>query len=520
MNITLKNLIERNVFEKIEIHSGAGQLDRTIRSVSIMETPDFEKYILENTLVLTTLYPIRNEMDLFKKLLYTLSEKKACGLVVKVKRYIDQIPDDIATLAKELQFPIITLEYDANLSLLFDAIIAEIHHAEYSTTNFNALYSTILHSIVENPSSQSLINSIKTIDDIEVLIVNLITGKIHYSDEKIMDYYQNHSTSSYAYAHEEDDIIYSETISYDQQDVYQLLVMAPYEKRYIIYNYIEILKLMIILIYQKKQENLLKQNQFLMDFVMNMTSNYNTNLQIIEASRIFNWKIKFPIMLVMIQLKEQNNQKVDPSVFAKIRNILLHQCHIQEDEIRMVFLTNHLLLIANIREAEKYTTLIHQSYLQIKETLPDTFSRLAYSSPILFAKEIPDTYAALLDTLIHANKHALNIDFIQDYNVRILNLLKKVDHTSLLDFANSRLSALLQYEKKNQLPLAETYYRYIECKFNAKETANQLYIHYNSLRYRLNLIESLGYPLNDVNTTHFDIYLALYIHLHFSIDKG
>jgi len=516
MEITLKHLIDRNVFDKIEIHSGANQLHRVVKSVSIMETPDFDKYILEKTLVLTTLYPIKNDVDRFLSLLDSLHLKQVSGLIVKIKRYIDVIPTVIIEKAKSLEFPIITLEYDANLSLLFDSIIAEIHYAQYSTHNFNALYGTILNEIVDKPSTKSLVQAIKSIPDIDVLIVNLINGKIHTTSDRIQTIYNDHPLAQSSYHILDDLLIINEVITYDQVDVYRLMVMTPYEQRHIIYNYIEIIKLMIILIYQKKQENALKQNQFLMDFVTNMTANYQSNTEVTEAGKIFNWNITFPIMLMMIDLKENVIKAHQPMIFSQIKHEVVNTCHLHESELRLVILNHHILVIANLKDTQNYKTMMITLHDHLKTHFQDAFIRAAYSTPIHEASEIPSTYTSLLETLNHAAKNHLSNTLIHDHHVRMVNVLKKLDAPTLLDYARSILKPLITYEEKHDLPLINTYYHYIECQFNAKEAAQKLFIHYNSLRYRLNVIESCGYPIFNEKESHFEVYFALTIYMYFT----
>lgn len=516
MEITLKHLIDRNVFDKIEIHSGASQLHRVVKSVSIMETPDFDKYILEKTLVLTTLYPIKNDVDRFLSLLDSLHLKQASGMIIKIKRYIDVIPAVIIEKAKTLEFPIITLEYDANLSLLFDSIIAEVHYAQYSTHNFNALYSTILNEIVDKPSTKSLIQAIKSIPDIEVLIVNLFNGRIHTTSDRIQTIYNDHPLAQSSYHILDDLLIINEVITYDQVDVYRLMVMTPYEQRHIIYNYIEIIKLMIVLIYQKKQENALKQNQFLMDFVTNMTANYQSNTEVSEAGKIFNWNITFPIMLMMIDLKENVIKAHQPMIFSQIKHEVVNTCHIHESELRLVILNHHILVIANLKDTQNYKSMMITLHDHLKTHFQDAFIRAAYSTPIHEASEIPSTYTSLLETLNHASKNLLSNTLIHDHHVRMVNVLKKLDAPTLLDYARSILKPLITYEEKHDLPLINTYYHYIECQFNAKEAAQKLFIHYNSLRYRLNVIESCGYPIFNEKESHFEVYFALTIYMYFT----
>lgn len=73
--ITLDKLLTINVLESYEVVAGTKHLDRRVSSVSVLETPEFEKYIIENSLILTTLYPIKEDVNLFKKLLHVLKEK-------------------------------------------------------------------------------------------------------------------------------------------------------------------------------------------------------------------------------------------------------------------------------------------------------------------------------------------------------------------------------------------------------------------------------------------------------------
>ena len=119
--IKLSQLLAINVIESYEVLAGSNNLDRVVSGVSVLETPEFEKYIIENSLILTTLYPIKNDIPLFHKLLDILVKKNSSGIIVKIHRYIDEIPKEIIDKANALGFPIITIDYDANLSDIFNS---------------------------------------------------------------------------------------------------------------------------------------------------------------------------------------------------------------------------------------------------------------------------------------------------------------------------------------------------------------------------------------------------------------
>ena len=77
------------------------------------------------------------------------------------------------------------------------------------------------------------------------------------------------------------------------------------------------------------------------------------------------------------------------------------------------------------------------------------------------------------------------------------------------------MGKLITYENQYSTPLIDTLYTHIMCGFNARLTAEKLFIHYNSVRYRLDVLEQLGIEIQHPHKGHFDLYLALYLYKHF-----
>ncbi|PKK88080.1 MAG: hypothetical protein CVV62_02265, partial [Tenericutes bacterium HGW-Tenericutes-7] len=125
--------------------------------------------------------------------------------------------------------------------------------------------------------------------------------------------------------------------------------MAKNDRRHILHNYIEIFKLMIIVIHQKKIENTLKQNQFLLNFVSNLSANY-TNTQLIEASKRYHWQVIFPVTLVLISVKEKHKSVINPNMIEYIRTVMINKFHLNSDELRYTHMNDQLLFILNTLE--------------------------------------------------------------------------------------------------------------------------------------------------------------------------
>jgi hypothetical protein len=81
----------------------------------------------------------------------------------------------------------------------------------------------------------------------------------------------------------------------------------------------------------------------------------------------------------------------------------------------------------------------------------------------------------------------------------ILNHSKDTNH--LLDYVHPALPTLRDYDIQNDSSLYETLRMYLECKYNLKQTSLRLFIHRNSLTYRMEkIIELTKINLDDVNT--------------------
>lgn len=62
MATNLEQLFKRDIFESFKVVSGKNYLNKNITGISILETPDFEKYIIDGTLILTTFYIINKNI--------------------------------------------------------------------------------------------------------------------------------------------------------------------------------------------------------------------------------------------------------------------------------------------------------------------------------------------------------------------------------------------------------------------------------------------------------------------------
>lgn len=511
--ITLNDLLNKNIFDKCSILSGVNDLARVVTSVSVLETPDYDKYIIEDTLILTTLYPVKNDMELFEKLLVAFSQKRVSGLAIKLHRYIDTIPNNILELANNLNFPVIALDSDVNFSILFHSILSEIQNNEYKRINMDDIYPKIVSEIYKFPSTGKLVENFKHIDGFDILIFNPLSKKIHSSSQRIEELFHKYSTARNTLLHINDYILYAEDIYYDNQYIYKLLLLCKKEKCYCLYNYASIYKMLIIFVYQYKQDVFAKQEIFLLNFISNITTQYNTNRDLMKAGLAFNWNIKFPIAIIL--LSSSLPKSANKAFSLSLRDWVINTFGIEENQICSTILDTMTLIIVNVNQKTNIQKMVNELYCNFKEFQEKkTILKIAYSNPIELATNIPTIYCSLSDTIRQQQKGILNFDVVCESDVQLLSLVKKLNYNDIKDFYYPLIEPLVKYDSKNGSSLAITLYTYFECRFSAKKCAEKLFIHINSLKYRLSLIRNLGYDINENDRSYLSLYMALYIYLH------
>ena len=102
--------------------AGRGGLERAVRAVNVMEVPDILDWVQPDELLLTTAYPLRGDPVALDALVPRLAEHGLAAIAIKPARYIDSIPFGMLEAADRLDFPLIELSGDAG----FNDIIREV----------------------------------------------------------------------------------------------------------------------------------------------------------------------------------------------------------------------------------------------------------------------------------------------------------------------------------------------------------------------------------------------------------
>ena len=243
------------------------------------------------------------------------------------------------------------------------------------------------------------------------------------------------------------------------------------------------------------------------DYLYNLLFGYEVNDQYIEKiSAQFGLTFDRPyrVGIIVIDRKYGVNLEQDEHTYAYYTDCLSREVlHMEKHPMYMRFLNKFVLLF----EAAENKETEHQ----IEKILRDLDGRTpfaglihstcilgaAYTKPADFGKSYQEAKNLIpkKDILPNpTNKKVLSASSMGIYKY----MFNSGNQQEILNYCNDKLKKLEMYDNANGSFLIDTLVNYYMCGFNIGKTANMMFVHRNSLQYRLKKIEEiLGISLDD-----------------------
>lgn len=126
MQFTIKSLLQNKDLSGLELVAGKEEIDKVISNVNIIDNPDTYDWLEAGDFLLTTGYVFKDDKNMQRKAIRELSEINCAGLGIKVKRYFDEIPDVMLAEADKCRFPLIKIPGNYTLSQVSNVINNQI----------------------------------------------------------------------------------------------------------------------------------------------------------------------------------------------------------------------------------------------------------------------------------------------------------------------------------------------------------------------------------------------------------
>src|SRR6056297_86876 len=521
IGITMADALNLEKMKEVKVLAGEKGLDRHITKVNIMEVPDIVDWVKEGELLFTTLYSIKDDEEALKNLVPNLAKKNLAGLGIKPGRYINEIPGFMIDQAKKYDFPLLKIPYDFSFSEFINPILSEILNVQTrfleKTLNIHeVLTNTVLYENGLDRLSTVLVDMIKN----PVLITDSNVTLMSYS---IPDEFSNEITKK--------DLMDTVTIN-GERETEEEIYGYRCKKKQVSLN--------------EKEMNLIKipiitpNNHFGYLFAWEYDKNINkldlstlkwastiAALDILNTRALTNVELKYKNELIYDILKGKLNNKqtivnrgqnmgmeldngFSVVVFElkeliskhfKNKGILnenLQKTYLEsakrlvDDDIIMGDLGTYLIALypgeeKNKDEIEEFAQRV-LNVIDKKDRDLVTIGVGNYKEDII---NLYESYSQAKRTINVASKldKEDQIYFFEDLGV--YKLLYKIDTEEKNSFLENSIIPLLKYDRAHNTELLKTLKAFFEENGNLTNVAKKIYIHYNTVHYRLKRIEKI-----------------------------
>lgn len=524
-----------NAFKNANIITGKDQLNNKVTGVTILEAPDIGDWLNGGEIILTSLYPIESNDESYKKLIVNLNQKNISAIVIKIHRFIEEIPEIIIENAKKYNIPIIELPKDVKyLDIIYPVMTRITNHKVAKLSYFKKIHKNFTALALKGEGLKSIIKELKIQIDKEVILydknLKTITNtnkSLENIDPPDPEIFQSNIIYNNFYYQKIDNEDFNKQIIVPikiEKSIKAYLTVLENNNKLKDLHYIALENAATVISLEMTKKLAVKrviqqfENDLVNDIIM---GKFNSKEYIIERAKLINWNLerKFRIVIFKIfnleelTVKFENydnffiKNKIQSSITSIINNYVSNPIIGNKSNSIIVFWPesdNELNSKEKIRKtAKKIKNKLNKQFKDIKISIAS--SNIANN-----LEEIHKKYQEALET-IDLGKIVFDDNKILNYSdLGIFRLLCKFEKKeNLKSFVPKSINKLLEYDDKNNSNLIETLNTFFKCNANAKKAASELFIHYRTMLYRLDRIKKIG----NINLDNYEQRLEIQVGL-------
>ncbi|HGW2853937.1 TPA: PucR family transcriptional regulator [Enterococcus faecalis] len=506
-------------FSDLQLLSSHSNLTQPLESVEITETPDVADFIPKNVMILTTAMIYKDDQEKLKPFIDSLKQAECTALGIKVGRFLDEISPEIVAYASAVDLPLIKIPSTQPLGGLLHEIVGYLRDSktEQMSVAFDIQkrFSTLL---MQDVDATRFIAEFAKILNAPIILLSpwqqvIAHSNYFYGNQKSAEFFiKQLSKDHFQQLAQEKKIFRLQDERQENIQVagfpirvndyfpYYLLVLSPEQIPYPISEFAidqAILVLTFMLFKNQKiaesfehlktdfldrlldthQEALSKHQNWLelwknyrlinsdyyqLAIVYGVTKPENEThirYQQAEGQLIFQWlKEQLPEILPDVALFKLKNQNKSILIFQSKKN-------------------DHLMILQNLAE-------------RLQQALPITI-RFALGNAYENLEDLPNSYIEASSTL-EASLHAQKPATVQLFHPKgLAGLFEKIGTEDVEYFCKQQLKELAYPTEPTLQELRKTLKVFLDFNCEITKTANALYLHRNTIKYRMNQCEKL-----------------------------
>lgn len=529
--LAVKDLLRIPHFKDAVLLGGQDGLDQFVSRVNVMEVPDVVDWVRPGEFLMTTGYPFRQEPEILEKLIEELARKGIVALGIKTKRYIDKVPLAAVQAANHFGLPLIELPPSTTFSdvvreVMERVLVQESRQLSILQNRVQRLSHVLLHG-------DGLSSFLCLLESFVGNPVVLLDRKNRWMASPEGETFCKQLEASDWEQLRQDSPLEISLIAIDGKSIrvhcssvmegaepYLLLLLESFQEC----NIVDTLTLNwaskfvgfeISNAQARKKIEAKYIDQFLQDWISGrIVMESDLKLRAEACGCPLNDHTDYRIGVVSFQEKRPELQQLQE--MAKRLN-----WDQTEFDLRWTVLEEQLVVISSIERggSKEQAEFRKEAESILKELRPMLVEygdfQLCLGRRTSEQSKVSESYreakrAAEVGRVCHFDKDVVYYEELGTY----LLLYRLVSTDEAKEFQQNYLKPLLDYDRRSTNPgmLIKTLKMYFACNGNIKETAERMFLHYNTVMYRLERIKNeIGIPLDEAET-RLQLQLAIKLH--------
>ena len=520
--LTVREVLSNQAFSDFKVLSGHGGLSAEVKLVTVMDAPDPFQWSVGGELVLSSGYVFKSNLCRFKEILLSMKQSGNVALFIKVKRFFDEIPEDVLKYSDDIEFPIVEMPIKKSFAEVINPVLFQVIKKQSKALSISDNINRVFTNLVINDSdTQAIINSVSSIIESDILFVDT-----YFSNRYISSGFDVKNLKGVNC--DVNEVYIEKLMNMNTNELLEIFESYSVGNSKLVYGYILFLSggivndyhdalshanTALILDIQKKicsmQIEGRHRNEFVQDIIMN---NIKYREEVYERARLYGWRFSDKMLVIIVDIDELKvryipSSKSSPQVIEDVREKIINMVisTVKKFFYRAMYVSLSDSVAFILENDEYYKRYINDCIRDVKSSIRE---RYGFTVTIGIGSEKED----VMEIYQSYNEARLTVDIARtvyngDINAKYddLGIYKLIyslkDNVELENYYKSNMLPILEYDSVYDTQLYETLGTIIDNDWNLKKASDNMYIHYNTMKYRFKKIsEILKLDLNETDS--------------------
>lgn len=497
-NMDVKEMISFPSFDGFEIIAGEKGIHREVNTVSVMDAPDIYNWLKGGEFLITTAYIMRDDPMQIKDLIIKINKSGASALGIKLHRFIGELPREVIDIANELDFPLISIPIEFSFVDVINPVLSQVVNKQAR----KLLYSHKIHK-----SFTELAISGEGLGKIIETLSNIINKKVIYIDS----FFDNRYSSELDHRSIEE--LKTTFKPYDiviENKTYGYIIILEEDSTLGEYDRIAmehastVLKLEIQKLISNKQIETGYRDEFIQDLIMN---NIKSLEEILNRSKLYDWNFDDGNLVTIFDIDNLKSQYLnikDKKHSRSLENTRENILAFIRKKVKTYFsnavytkFSDSIVFIIRptCKELEKFKDSLEKFCNKIRKEIFKKFNftiTVGIGSYQESPQDIHISYSEAKKSIKFGRSIYSNDSTVFYENLGVYRLFEDLSNTEAMkEFCSSYLGKLIEYDKENNTEFLTSLEYLVKNDWNLKATAKEIFIHYNTMKYRFNKIAEI-----------------------------